>query len=225
MDHGVPCWVETAQPDPERAAEFYGDLFGWEVADGVARRDGRAVAGVVPGGAATADWRTYVGVGSAADAVTRAAAAGGHVEGTLFDGPGGRAAELADPAGATLRVIERELPGVRSFTSSLETTDREGAQAFYGAIFGWEAMEMGSGFWIWRLPGHGDPDAVAWLVPLLNDETGPRWNVTFGVDDVDAAAARAVELGGEIVLPPFAAGAARVAVLRDPQGAELSVSA
>src|SRR2546430_7568957 len=27
---GVPCWVETTQPDPDAAAAFYGGLFGWE---------------------------------------------------------------------------------------------------------------------------------------------------------------------------------------------------
>ena len=27
---GVPCWVDTEQPDPETAAGFYGGLFGWE---------------------------------------------------------------------------------------------------------------------------------------------------------------------------------------------------
>ena len=27
---GVPCWVDTNQPDPDAAAEFYGALFGWE---------------------------------------------------------------------------------------------------------------------------------------------------------------------------------------------------
>ena len=26
---GVPCWVDTMQPDPEAAKEFYGELFGW----------------------------------------------------------------------------------------------------------------------------------------------------------------------------------------------------
>ena len=30
---GVPCWVDTSQPDPEAAAAFYGGLFGWEVRD------------------------------------------------------------------------------------------------------------------------------------------------------------------------------------------------
>ena len=27
---GVPCWLDTMQPDPEAAKEFYGRLFGWE---------------------------------------------------------------------------------------------------------------------------------------------------------------------------------------------------
>ncbi len=27
---GAPCLIDTEQPDPEAAAEFYGGLFGWE---------------------------------------------------------------------------------------------------------------------------------------------------------------------------------------------------
>ena len=30
---GVPCWVDTSQPDPEAAVEFYEGLFGWEFED------------------------------------------------------------------------------------------------------------------------------------------------------------------------------------------------
>jgi len=26
---GVPCWVETLQPDPRAALGFYGPLLGW----------------------------------------------------------------------------------------------------------------------------------------------------------------------------------------------------
>ena len=29
---GVSCWVETLQPDPRGALDFYGALFGWEFA-------------------------------------------------------------------------------------------------------------------------------------------------------------------------------------------------
>jgi len=27
---GAPCWVDTLQPDPNAALEFYGRLLGWE---------------------------------------------------------------------------------------------------------------------------------------------------------------------------------------------------
>ena len=29
---GVPCWVATVHPDPEKAVSFYTELFGWEAA-------------------------------------------------------------------------------------------------------------------------------------------------------------------------------------------------
>src|ERR1700694_5903930 len=30
---GVPCWIDTTQPDPQAAAEFYRGLLGWELED------------------------------------------------------------------------------------------------------------------------------------------------------------------------------------------------
>jgi hypothetical protein len=55
---GVPCWVDTLQPDVDGAMRFYGDLMGWtfegpgempDVPSGryyVARLRGRDVAGI-----------------------------------------------------------------------------------------------------------------------------------------------------------------------------------
>ena len=34
---GVPCWIDTNQPDPNAALPFYGGLFGWEFEDVDAR--------------------------------------------------------------------------------------------------------------------------------------------------------------------------------------------
>ncbi len=48
--------------------------------------------------------------------------------------------------------------------------------------------------------------------------------MTFAVEDTDAVAARAAELGGTVVVAPYDAGPVREAVLRDPQGARFSVS-
>ena len=78
---GVPCWIDTLQPDPEAAMAFYGALFGWEFAGPgpmgyrVARLRGRDVAGI---GAQPADgpapppaWTTYVYVESADETAER----------------------------------------------------------------------------------------------------------------------------------------------------------
>ena len=71
----------------------------------------------------------------------------------------------------------------------------------------------------------GFADVVATLAPMGADQDGsPHWGITFGVEDADAAAARAVELGGEVVVPPFDAPWVRMAVIRDPQGAVFTAS-
>jgi predicted enzyme related to lactoylglutathione lyase len=50
----------------------------------------------------------------------------------------------------------------------------------------------------------------------------PTRPVTFA--DTDATADRAVELGGQVVMPPFDAPPVRSAVLADPQGAAFAVN-
>ena len=269
---GVPCWVTTAQPDPEAAAAFYGGLFGWEFEDEapagaprpylVGRLEGReagAVTALPEDGPPGAAWFTYVRVERADDAAARVREAGGSALMEPSDAyDAGRMAVFADPSGAAFCVWEaREFPGARVVNepgawvfSELNTRDPEGAAAFYGPVFGWEVSSLGAGFTMWRLPGYGDhlaarepglrerlardgapegfEDAVAWLVPMSDDqfppEVPPHWSITFSVDDADAAAARAAELGGTVVVPPFDAPYVRMAVLRDPQGAMLTVS-
>jgi hypothetical protein len=51
-----------------------------------------------------------------------------------------------------------------------------------------------------------------------------HWGVTFAVDDADAIAARAAELGGGVVVPPFDAPWVRMTVITDPQGATFTAS-
>jgi hypothetical protein len=47
--------------------------------------------------------------------------------------------------------------------------------------------------------------------------------VYFGTADADATAAKAAELGGSVIVPPFDTPVGRIAVLSDPQGAMFSV--
>ena len=110
---GVPCWVDTTQPDPEVALEFYGGLFGWEFenvapeAPGgyfVARLGGGDVAAVTPpqGEAPPmATWNTYVWVESAEETAAKVREAGGTVLMEPFDvAEAGRMAVCADREGA-----------------------------------------------------------------------------------------------------------------------------
>jgi predicted enzyme related to lactoylglutathione lyase len=52
----------------------------------------------------------------------------------------------------------------------------------------------------------------------------PNWGCYVTVDDVDATARKAVELGGKVVhCPQDIPGVGRMAVIVDPQGAALNV--
>jgi predicted enzyme related to lactoylglutathione lyase len=287
---GVPCWVDTSQPDPEAALDFYGGLFGWEFEDVMppsaksryfiasceapgssifdvsGDRHGGDVAAVrsIPEAAPpTAMWNTYFWVDSADDAASKVRDAGGGVVIEPFDFMDAcRMAVFTDPEGAAFFVWEaKEHKGARVVNdpgtlvfNGLHTRDVEAARSFYGAVFGWQTLAIGGGGEGWALPGYGDyleryhpevrkrmaeagapegyEEVVASINPIADDQpdTPPHWSVTFAVDDTDAIAAKAAELGGKVIVPPFDAGwststyTIRVAVLGDPQGATFNVS-
>ena len=177
---GVPSWIDTDQPDPDAAAEFYAGLFGWDFENLMsagsapyllATLEGRHVAAIAPpaaGSPSTTAWNTYVGVDSADAAVARVHDAGGSVLSEPADvGDAGRAATCADPSGAEFRVWQPgtvrgaqavNAPGTWNF-SELNTRDVVGAKRFYGAVFGWEAdvADMGAiAGTMLRLPGYAD---------------------------------------------------------------------
>jgi len=72
----------------------------------------------------------------------------------------------------------------------------------------------------------GFENAVAGLNPIPADqpEMPPSWGVTFAVEDADALAAKAAELGGTVLVAPFDAPWVRMTVIADPQGAIFTAS-
>jgi predicted enzyme related to lactoylglutathione lyase len=256
---GVPCWVETWHDDPGPAVKFYSAILGWEAentlppdAEGTFHicrtrgRDAAAIGSPLPEGAPpTPVWTTFILVESAEETAGKARDAGGSVIVEPFESlEGGRLAIGADPGGATFAAWEQaehkgaqvvNEPGAYSM-SALETTDVEGAKAFYGELFGWEPEPFGppdAGISVWRLPGYvgGEPqqpvprDVVAMLI--ANDEGPARWGVDFWVFNADQAAAKATEMGGRTVTPPYdvpGVDGMRQAVLADPGGAVLSIT-
>lgn len=266
---GVPCWIDTTQPDPDAAAAFYGDLFGWQLEDVMppdapgkyltARINGGDVAAIsAPMGDAPpqATWNTYVWVDDADATAAKVRDAGGSVLSEPFDVmDAGRMAVFADPAGAVFCVWQPKShrgatvvnePGSLNF-NTLNTRDVEGAAKFYGAVFGWDLIDVG-GAPMWALPAYGDflerrtpgmrenmaamgaparfQEVVANAMPIPDDQADvpEHWGVTFAVEDADATAARASELGGRVVVPPSDAPWVRTTVIADPQGATFTAS-
>ena len=171
---GVPCWVDTDQPDVGAARRFYEDLFGWTFTDAmppdapgtylIATLGGEDVAAIGPAEAgAGAQWNTYIAVDDADAVAASVCAAGGTLELDPVDaGPGGRLAACADPRGARFRLWQPRrrlgaqlvnVPGSWNF-SDLHTGDPAAAADFY-ALFGWEFDDVGFATMI-RRPGYGD---------------------------------------------------------------------
>jgi predicted enzyme related to lactoylglutathione lyase len=105
----------------------------------------------------------------------------------------------------------------------LATTDPAAAASFYTALFGWNLFEApadAGSYYMFRLDG----DEVAASYKMRPDEGTPHWNTYVAVASADEAAARAEKLGGTVIAKPFDVfDAGRMAVLRDPAGAFVSV--
>jgi hypothetical protein len=260
---GVPCWIDTSQPDPEAAARFYGELFGWEIVDVMPPgSEGRYLVGRLGGGDAAgigsqaqdgpAVWNSYVWVEDADESAAKVRAAGGSVlSEPMAVGTSGRMAVCADPEGAAYCLWQagdhRGAAVVNEHASLnfnvLNTRDVASAASHYGAVFGWELLDVG-GSPMWALPGYGDfleartpgmrermaqmgaperfEDVVAGITPAGDQPA--HWGVTFAVDDADAIAARAAELGGQVLVAPLDAPWVRMTVVQDPQGATFTAS-
>ena len=267
---GVPCWIDTSQPDPEAAVDFYRGLFGWDLEDvmppdspgkyfiGRIRGLNVAAVGSIPEGAPPqAMWNTYIWVDSADESASKVRDAGGRVVMEPFDvATAGRMAVFTDPEGAAFCVWQaKDDKGARIVNEAgtlvfngLNTRDVEAAKAFYGAVFGWTTLQLGPGVAMWTLPGYGDhleesnpnlrkqiadagaqpgfEDVVAAINPIGDDQpdTPAHWSVTFAIDDADATADKAAELGGKVLSPPMDAPWVRMTVLADPQGATFIAS-
>jgi predicted enzyme related to lactoylglutathione lyase len=175
---GVPCWVDTWQPDADAAVSFYTQLFGWEAEDTMPRgvagkhymcrlrgRDVAAVASRPEQAPAVTAWNTYVWVDDVDGTVARANEAGGSIAKEPFDAlDGGRIAIVADPSGAAIGIwrpgahkgaqLVNE-PGAWAM-SGLSTDDTDGAKRFYGSVFGWDYESFGLGdseMTLWKVPG------------------------------------------------------------------------
>ena len=110
----------------------------------------------------------------------------------------------------------------------LITTDVEAAKAFYSQLFGWTmepvTHEVDEGMQYNLVKVDGTEIGGIMAVPPHAPGMPPCWGTYVTVDDVDAAAGKAGELGGDVVVPlTDIPGVGRFCVIRDPQGATISM--
>ena len=106
----------------------------------------------------------------------------------------------------------------------LATSDQAAAKNFYSALFGWAPHDSPVGpddfYTIFSLDGRHCAAAYTLTAAERSAALPPHWNLYIAVENADAAAAKAAELGAKVLdkaLDVMDAG--RMAILQDPTGA------
>ena len=237
-----PVWVDLSSTDAAASREYYAKLFGWEVevspdpqygGYAMARIGGKDVAGISP--AQTPEgpsaWMVYIGSQDAEETAKKVQAAGGTVVAPPFDvADQGRMAVFQDPAGAFISAWQpvnmagAQLLGAPNSFGWAELSSRgmDKAIPFYQQVFGWgvkqSEMSGGEPYSEFQLGG----ESIAGGMPMnsmVPAEVPSYWLVYFTVEDVDAAYKKAIDTGGQEMLPPQEFPGGRFAIVSDPQGA------
>jgi len=243
---GTPCWFEITVGDLARSQEFYAAVLGWEFEDSGpeyghyvnALVGGRRVAGISPPMEGGEDWpkvwTTYLATDDLEATAEAAAAAGAQTVMEPMDVAAfGRIGLWVDSGGAAFGAWEsRAHTGYDAHNEhgavcwvDLVTSDLEAAKAFYATAFGLTYDDMsvaGIGYATFTPPGSQWP-AGGMGDQQDGDTLGPRWCVTFEVDDVDTARQRVLDHGGSAPNPPWDFEFGRIATVHGPDGEEFSL--
>ena len=115
---GSVCWNELATRDVDRAAKFYGELFGWTFREreGAGRyliieNQGEGIGGILEMtpdyGELPPHWMVYFQVAAIDASCAAVLAAGGQVHLSPYDSPLGRTAVVSDAQGAAFSLVVR----------------------------------------------------------------------------------------------------------------------
>ncbi len=119
-------------------------------------------------------------------------------------------------------------PGTPSWTD-LASPDLAASRQFYGSLFGWEFSEQDTGDpdnpYVMATQGGLDVAGMMKLSPEMQaGGMPPVWSTYVTVADVEAATAKAAELGGTVLNGPMdVMEAGRMSVIADPTGAAFCI--
>lgn len=249
LAHGTIGWADVAVPDLNAGAAFYKGLFGWETQAGDAEdaypylmftRDGKTVAGMGelgPDQIAAGQppvWSSYVIVDDADETFARALELGATPIMEPMDVlDTGRMFFILDPVGAPIGFWQSgrhdgaevfNEPNTMSW-NEIASRDMETAVSFYVDLLGWktEAMDLDGFAYTMLKVGERANGGAYDLTDIAPDEVPAHWLTWFVVEDCEAAAKSAADLGGTIQRPPTKSGIGTSAVVSDPFGATFGI--
>ncbi|HEX7374525.1 MAG TPA: VOC family protein [Steroidobacteraceae bacterium] len=246
---GKWIWAELLTRDVGRAAQFYGQVFGWTFETYGPKDDaktytqvssnGTPIAGMVfldPRDRSLKPDARWVGIASVGDpqlVAGRVINAGGKVlMAPRKLGTRGDAAVFADPEGGVFGVLHSATGDPEDYVADenswlwaeLWADDAPAMAKFYATVGGYDVAAGAStgtdqGF---HLDSGGYARAGVLRKPLPNTPTA--WILYVRVKDVAATVAKAQAAGGRVVIEPMQARGTRVALLIDPTGAPFAVA-
>ncbi|MGH3438752.1 MAG: VOC family protein [Sciscionella sp.] len=245
MTAGTPCWIDLNTPQETAARDFYSTLLGWRFTSRTDAATGRytvASAGDVPVAGLYQDdgpaaWSLHLAVRNVQQCAAIVAQLGGQVIADPVALAGrGSILRATDPGGAP--VVFWELPESWQFGTlapsafggaDLNTHDADATDRFYLTLFEFTQDQIGDGvnfdYAEWRLGGQ--PVLYRYLMgPEYPPMTPAHWMIYFDIEPaigVDALTATAIQLGGNVALPPYDSRYGRIAALTDPAGAGFSI--
>lgn len=241
---GKVIFVELVTPDLAAAKRFYGGLFGWTFRDidangtpyAEATLNGDPVGGLlqrtIPAGEQRQPaWLSYFAVRDVDAAEHAAQQQGAKVLYEPHSLPDrGREAVVADPQGAVFAMLASSSgdppdlladPGEWIWTS-LITSDPDTDTAFYQTLFGYDVFELPAegGAQHLMLATDGYARASVNPLPANRPNVHPRWLNYVRVENTAASVAKAVALGGRVLVAPrLEPDGGTVALVADPLGA------
>jgi uncharacterized protein len=121
---------------------------------------------------------------------------------------------------------EHKLPPNGAFCwNELSTTDSDAAIKFYKELLGWEVKEStGAGMVYNEIVVAGQHVGGIYKMGPEFGGAPSHWMAYVSVEDVDARAAQAAELGGKVCVPPTdIPNTGRFCVINDPTGAAIAL--
>ncbi len=107
--------------------------------------------------------------------------------------------------------------------NELMTNDIEGAKTFYAKMFNWnlESIDKEMPYTLAKIDGQ---DVAGLMTIPPNAPPVPTWNAYVTVDDLEASAKLAIDLGGKVLMEASdIPNVGRFCVICDPQGATLTL--